>query len=367
MKQGFYLQSSSPVQQMMSGNPNYWWNNISPPPPRSPFCHSSSSSPNLFLQYPPTSSLSSLFNLNPSWVYNNNSVNQEQLPESLSQLLMGGLVGEEDKSSVMMNYFQEKRVEDWEDQQVLQQSPNDAAVLDNQHHHLQVKQEDSASSYSMYGRAASDHHALQGTTNKSAWSQHHHHAMIPNSPPKSCVTTSFSSSMLDFSNKKPVNKRQTPPDLSSECNSNATGGAQKKAKVQPSSTGQSNTFKVRKEKLGDRISALHQLVSPFGKTDTASVLLEAIGYIRFLQNQIEALSSPYMGSASGKTRHHQSVRGERSPMFSEESGQESIDEGPKNDLRSRGLCLVPVSCTLQVGSDNGADYWASAFGGGGLR
>ncbi|XP_030530056.1 transcription factor bHLH68-like isoform X2 [Rhodamnia argentea] len=352
MKQGFYLQSSSPVQHMMSGNPNYWWNNINPPPPRSPFCHSSSSSPNLFLQYPPTSSFSSLFYLNPSWVDNSNSVNQDQLPESLSQLLMGGLVGEEDKSSGMMNYFQEKRVEDWEEQQVLQQSPNDASVLDNHHrHHHHVKQEDSASSYSMYGRATSDHHALERATNKSAWTHHHHHAMIPSSPPKSCVTTSFSSSMLDFSNKKPVNKRQTPPDLSSECNSNATGGAQKKAKVQPSSTGQSNTFKVRKEKLGDRISALHQLVSPFGKTDTASVLLEAIGYIRFLQSQIEALSSPYMGSASGKMRHHQS---------------ESINGEPKNDLRSRGLCLVPVSCTLQVGSDNGADYWASAFGGGGL-
>ncbi|GMH25177.1 hypothetical protein Nepgr_027020 [Nepenthes gracilis] len=45
-------------------------------------------------------------------------------------------------------------------------------------------------------------------------------------------------------------------------------------------------FKVRKEKLGDRIAALHQLVSPFGKTDTASVLTEAIGYIQFLQDQI---------------------------------------------------------------------------------
>ncbi|KAE8718803.1 hypothetical protein F3Y22_tig00109987pilonHSYRG00041 [Hibiscus syriacus] len=40
-------------------------------------------------------------------------------------------------------------------------------------------------------------------------------------------------------------------------------------------------LKVRKEKLGCRITTLHQLVSPFGKTDTASVLLEAIGYIRF--------------------------------------------------------------------------------------
>ncbi|KAK4765306.1 hypothetical protein SAY86_026396 [Trapa natans] len=41
------------------------------------------------------------------------------------------------------------------------------------------------------------------------------------------------------------------------------GGAQKKARVQPSSA--QSTIKVRKEKLGDRITALHQLVSPFGK------------------------------------------------------------------------------------------------------
>lgn len=46
--------------------------------------------------------------------------------------------------------------------------------------------------------------------------------------------------------------------------------------------------------------------------------------------------------------------------------QESHEE-PKKDLRSRGLCLVPVSSTLQVGSDNGADYWAPALGGGGFR
>ena len=45
------------------------------------------------------------------------------------------------------------------------------------------------------------------------------------------------------------------------------------------------------------------------------------------------------------------------------TNQESEEEA-KKDLRSRGLCLVPVSCTLQVGSDNGADYWAPAFGGG---
>ncbi|KAG8066383.1 hypothetical protein GUJ93_ZPchr0004g38391 [Zizania palustris] len=46
------------------------------------------------------------------------------------------------------------------------------------------------------------------------------------------------------------------------------------------------TFKVRKEKLGDRITALQQLVSPFGKTDTASVLHETIEYIKFLHDQV---------------------------------------------------------------------------------
>ncbi|THU60631.1 hypothetical protein C4D60_Mb07t14830 [Musa balbisiana] len=44
--------------------------------------------------------------------------------------------------------------------------------------------------------------------------------------------------------------------------------------------------------------------------------------------------------------------------------QERCEEEPKKDLRSRGLCLVPVSFTMHVGSDNGADFWAPALGGG---
>ncbi|KAL5976854.1 hypothetical protein ACLOJK_021189 [Asimina triloba] len=54
------------------------------------------------------------------------------------------------------------------------------------------------------------------------------------------------------------------------CNSTVTGASVKKAKVQSSSA--QSTFKVKKEKLGDRITALHQLVSPFGKG-----LIEAAG------------------------------------------------------------------------------------------
>ncbi|CAI9088621.1 OLC1v1023007C1 [Oldenlandia corymbosa var. corymbosa] len=65
-------------------------------------------------------------------------------------------------------------------------------------------------------------------------------------------------------------------------------------------------FKVRKEKMGDRITALQQLVSPFGKTDTASVLSEAIEYIKFLHEQVGVLSTPYMKSGAPMT--HLQVR-----------------------------------------------------------
>ncbi|KAF5452563.1 hypothetical protein F2P56_027543 [Juglans regia] len=91
--------------------------------------------------------------------------------------------------------------------------------------------------------------------------------------------------------------------------------------------------KDRKEKLGERIMALQQLVSPYGKTDTASVLSEAMEYVQFLHEQV--LSAPYLQS-------NQSIM---------------QDLGP-NSLRSRGLCLVPISCTAGVAQSNGADIWA---------
>lgn len=200
------------------------------------------------------------------------------------------------------------------------------------------------------------------------------------SPMSSSITstTSLGSNMLSNNSSSPR-----------ECISTASGSAFKKARTQEPSQTQS-TVKVRKEKLGDRITALHQLVSPFGKTDTASVLLEAIGYIRFLHGQIEALSSPYVGGSSGgeggssscSSKHQQlheaSVHGERHSIFPEDPAQLLHDnamkkrgqpeqdgncEEAKKDLRSRGLCLVPVSCTLDVGVDmvaGPADYWAAA-------
>ncbi|CAL5442863.1 unnamed protein product [Camellia sinensis] len=73
-------------------------------------------------------------------------------------------------------------------------------------------------------------------------------------------------------------------------------------------------------------------------------------------------TSPYFCNASANMRHQQSVQGERNCTLVVDSGQGN-QEAPK-DLRSRGLCLVPVSCTHHVGNDNGADYWAPALGGG---
>ncbi|KAJ7948529.1 transcription factor bHLH [Quillaja saponaria] len=110
-------------------------------------------------------------------------------------------------------------------------------------------------------------------------------------------------------------------------------------------------FKVRKEKMGDRITALQQLVSPFGKTDTASVLSEAIEYIKFLHEQVTVLSTPYM--KSGAPIQHQQNSGKC----------KESDQGPKQDLRNRGLCLVPVSSTFPVTHETTVDFWTPTFGG----
>ncbi|KAK3412321.1 hypothetical protein EUGRSUZ_I01094 [Eucalyptus grandis] len=106
----------------------------------------------------------------------------------------------------------------------------------------------------------------------------------------------------------------------------------------------------RREKLGERILTLQQLVSPFGKTDTASVLHEAMGYIKFLHEQVQVLCSPYL--------HQPSTPTHLLPEFGENGGQ----EGSSKDLRSRGLCLVPMACTYHLqSSNNGADLWSPSM------
>ncbi|KAG6532360.1 hypothetical protein ZIOFF_006200 [Zingiber officinale] len=117
------------------------------------------------------------------------------------------------------------------------------------------------------------------------------------------------------------------------------------------------TFKVRKEKLGDRITALQQLVSPFGKTDTASVLQEAFEYIKFLHDQVSVLSSPYLKSSNGHST-------QQTKMISDMYNSSKGDEGKRVvlDLRSRGLCLVPIASTFPVVSETASpDFWHPAL------
>ncbi|CAH1444472.1 unnamed protein product [Lactuca virosa] len=114
------------------------------------------------------------------------------------------------------------------------------------------------------------------------------------------------------------------------------------------------SFKVKKEKMGDRITALQQLVSPFGKTDTASVLSEAIEYIRFLHEQVSVLSTPYMKNGVSTIQHQ--------PQKLQQTSEKSSD-GPRHDLRRRGLCLVPVSSTFPVTHETTVDFWTPTFGG----
>ncbi|ESQ33730.1 hypothetical protein EUTSA_v10007669mg [Eutrema salsugineum] len=126
----------------------------------------------------------------------------------------------------------------------------------------------------------------------------------------------------------------------------------KKAKCGGGST-LSPEKELPKAKLRDKITTLQQIVSPFGKTDTASVLQEAITYINFYQEQVKLLSTPYMKNSSikdpwgGWDREDHNKRGQK-----------------HLDLKSRGLCLVPISCTPIAYRDNSAtDYWSPSYRG----
>ncbi|KAG0486284.1 hypothetical protein HPP92_008379 [Vanilla planifolia] len=126
----------------------------------------------------------------------------------------------------------------------------------------------------------------------------------------------------------------------------------KKFKHESPSASPANKMQAPKVKVSEKITALQQIVSPFGRTDTASVLLEAINYISYLQEQIQLLSDPYLKSSSNKD--HNSWHGLERKEKTEN----------KSDLRSRGLCLVPISCTPQIYRENtGPDYWTPPYRG----
>jgi hypothetical protein len=148
------------------------------------------------------------------------------------------------------------------------------------------------------------------------------------------IASSFNNADSMFSKDEGIDVRNMMGHKRSLCSvdqSNYNSIASKKQKPDLSIS-----TKDRKEKLGERIVALQQLVSPYGKTDTSSVLKEAMDYIEFLHKQVKLLSAPYL---------------EASPP-TQMQGTESCS------LRSRGLCLVPVSFTIGVAEGNGADIWA---------
>lgn len=331
----------------MAGNPNSWWSST----------NGSNLHPHQESHQLPSSSTSSFLS-SPLYLYGPSSVSSlsstsmadhqsnQDFPRSWSQLLLGssGLPNDQERYGTSELCRYNNRVENWEENVINNQSSSMIQMIDEKQ---EVDQ-----NHNFFGHASNDEYHNQVSRN--SWA---HHQLNLVSSPTSCVT-SLSSNLLNFSSNKQEGRRERS-DNSTEGN-NTTGGLSKKARVQHSST--QPALKVRKEKLGDRITALHQLVSPFGKTDTASVLSEAIGYIRFLIAQIEGLSSPYLGNVSKSMGHQHSVQ-DRNCLYPMEAGQESTHP---RDLKSKGLCLVPVSCTQHVGNDNnnGADYFTPALGGG---
>ncbi|KAF8118304.1 hypothetical protein N665_0005s0071 [Sinapis alba] len=315
---------------------------VRPPPPQLPPCTATYLLPSLLPRYfpsPTSSSSSSSSSLPPisnpnvcSWLDNNDDLPLHQ-PWTLSQLLLGGLMMRDEERMEMMNHhhhqnkqhsYQEKKLENWEEQ-----------VL---RHQASIKQE---------------------INNNNGY-------IIMSPLNKSCVTTTTIHNFNEDSNNNNSNGVNF-----SECNSSEVSGscfANKKPKLQVPSLRPSSQpiLKVRKEKLGGRIAALHQLVSPYGKTDTASVLSEAIGYIRFLHSQVEVLSVPYFGTPSRNITMHQHARGDMYGLFPQDPGQlvseycmkrsngasssstnkPNLNEETKKDLKSRGLCLVPISSII---------------------
>ncbi|XP_048572536.1 transcription factor bHLH133-like isoform X7 [Triticum urartu] len=256
---------------------------------------------------------------------------ESHMPESWSQMILsGGLVGDQEREGYnATTALLSKGLENWGDHQA---AVSACMVGTKEDGSMPQSVAGGAASYNFYGsHLAGDGHEIQA---KSQLSQ-----MLLASSPRSCVTTSLGSNMLDFSNSV----APPPPEL--RCHHHSDNSSE---------------------------------------TDTASVLQETIGYVRFLLGQIEALSYPYMGHGSNGSSIQNGPTGESNPgLFPEYPGQllnhnnntggvqqqapgqpeqqgAVNEEASKKDLRSRGLCLVPVSCTSHFGGDNAADYWAPA-------
>ncbi|OMP04551.1 hypothetical protein COLO4_09526 [Corchorus olitorius] len=203
-------------------------------------------------------------------------------------------------------------------------------------HNQNQQQQTQQSSYE--NRSSINYYGMNSNEMLPSWSKVPQ--FLRSSPPKQQQQQQLQG-QLHFSNNAPFwnpSAASMATDNISEVRDSSTVG--KKSGNEPASKRPRNetpsplpAFKVRKEKMGDRITALQQLVSPFGKTDTASVLSEAIEYIKYLHEQVGNSEKP------------------------------KDSEGPKQDLRSRGLCLVPVSSTFPVTHESTVDFWAPTFGG----
>ncbi|GAB4852852.1 hypothetical protein Ancab_017049 [Ancistrocladus abbreviatus] len=175
------------------------------------------------------------------------------------------------------------------------------------------------------------------------------------SPPRS---SSKSKSKSTNSSSKPKKKRNGPGQQPVESSAGDGGGPpiggdsnckRNRGSGTGSATSKGRLAKGKRERLGERIITLQQLVSPFGKTDTASVLHEAMGYIRFLQDQVKVLCSPYLQC--------QLPSSEMDPYY--DGGNEAGNR--RKGLRSRGLCMVPVDCIAHIATCNGADFWSPSM------
>ncbi|KAF3333167.1 Transcription factor bHLH68 [Carex littledalei] len=223
---------------------------------------------------------------------------------------MGGLVGEEDR--YMYSQFQSKKSgNNWAEQLVYPTTNVQDMVSVKQENHEINANED-----------------IHSTKLKPPWNQ----ILQPSSSPLSCVTSNLGNNIARTAECSHKSERKHQHQNSSECYSSGNGAPFKKARIQGS-------------------------CSP--------------------QSTIKALSIPYLSSESGphNSRHH--GQGEKNCVFPDDPGQllndnsirntsdQSIKEVTKKDLRTKGLCLVPVSFPLDIATDHSmADYWAPAFLGG---
>ncbi|XP_024970944.1 transcription factor bHLH68-like isoform X1 [Cynara cardunculus var. scolymus] len=346
---------------MMGENPNYWWSlngKLQPPPSQQAYPNFLSSPP--LPAPPPPPPPSSV--LNPPYLFgsslllpaaNSNALPDHQhhdnqdFPVSWSQLLLTGLAHDQEEHNLGGGHVGEVKhgYLNQQSRQLYYSNKNDHHDNNNNDEDLQACSSSWSSQLNPVPSVGSSSTMSLSTTTMFDFS-----SKIDS---RNQHTNQYSSQYDDTSTsgapKKPRFQSYSTQPSPTQCNETFTSGTSKRARAQHSST--QTPLKVRKEKLGERISSLHQLVSPFGKTDTASVLLEATAHIRFLESQIEALTSPYMNS-SGATRHQHSADG----------------KALQKDLGSRGLCLVPVTCMDHLDTtnmtSNGAEFWTPALGGG---